>query len=463
MKKTYNYIIAAAIILTGMLQLVSCKDSNNDWTTDPSVIQQRPPTSLTVELADSASLDINVTIGTLATATSYELQVSESPLSSVEANDAATVTSEIWKFDGITEDDFENGKYVLKRENEKFTITQNTTYYFRVRAVGEDGTKSNWYTNGLLYYGSDGDEKIAQTLLENSYTNNSNLNSNSSLTTPSVMWIGDMDIESDALTINWHETDYATAKYLRNETTGEERDISNAPKNPEYTKTKAWYYQWTGLEVDKEYTFSILDENNNVIGTFTGRTEFAPDLTISYFLPGKTDSPLASTDPDFELKSLDNNGNESDLFKGTFIVAKKMATKTGGQKSSDRTYISPFTKQVFQPLSPTDKWYTSDGTKYNMIQTKSKDSSLELTIPAEGRLYIYASGQGKVITITQGSEEEGNFTSTKRDLPKEKNFASGGANFTKVYVKPGSAKVTWSAGIDFCGIHFVPWTAVTSE
>ena len=460
MKKIFKYIMSATLVVAGMMQFASCNDAN-DWTVDPSVTKQRPPTSLKVELADSASLDINITIGTLANAVSYELQVSESPLSSVEANDALTVTSDIWEFDGITVADFQGGKYVLKRDNEKFTITQNTTYYFRVRAVGEDGTKSNWYTNGLLYYGSDGDEKIAQILLENSYNNNSNLNSTSSLTTPSVMWIGDMDIESDALTINWHETDYVTAKYLRNEATGEERDISNAEKNTEYTKTTVWKYTWTGLEVNKEYTFSLLDENKNVIGTFTGKTEFAPDLTISYFLPGKTASPLANTDPDFILKSLDNSGNESDLFIGKFIVGKKMATKS--QKSSDRTYISPFTKQVFQPLSTTDKWYTSDATKYNMIQTKSKDSSIELIIPAEGRLYIYASGDGKEITVTQESEDEGNLTSTTRKLPKEKNFASGGAKFTKVYVKPGAAKVTWSAGIDFCGIHFVPWEAVTSD
>lgn len=463
MKKIFKYIMSAALVLTGMMQLASCNDAN-DWTVDPSVTKQRPPTSLKVELADSASLNINVTIGTLQTAASYDLQVSESPLSSVEANDASTVKSAVWTFEGITVKDFKEGKYVIKRskeDNGQFTVEQDKTYYFRARAVGSDGTKSNWFTNGLLYYGGVANEDLAQTLLENSYENNGNLNSTSSLTTPSLMWISDMDVESDALTINWHETDYATAKYLRNETLEQEVDISDAEENPEYTKTTVWKYTWTGLEADKEYVFSLLDGDKNVLATITGKTEFAPDLTISYFLPGKTAEPLSSTSPDFTLKSLDNNGNESDLFIGTFIRGGKMLTKS--QKSSDRTYISPFTKQVFQPLSTTDKWYTSDATKYNMIQTKSSSSSIELTIPAEGRLYIYASGSGKTITVTQGSEATEDLTETTRSLPKEVNFANGGARFTKVYVKPGTAKVTWSAGIDFCGIHFVPWEAVPAE
>ena len=217
MKKIFKYIMSAALVLTGMMQLASCNDAN-DWTVDPSVTKQRPPTSLKVELADSASLNINVTIGTLQTAASYDLQVSESPLSSVEANDASTVKSAVWTFEGITVKDFKEGKYVIKRskeDNGQFTVEQDKTYYFRARAVGSDGTKSNWFTNGLLYYGGVANEDLAQTLLENSYENNGNLNSTSSLTTPSLMWISDMDVESDALTINWHETDYATAKYLR--------------------------------------------------------------------------------------------------------------------------------------------------------------------------------------------------------------------------------------------------------
>ena len=469
MKKIFKYIMSATLVVAGMMQFASCNDAN-DWTVDPSVTKQRPPTSLKVELVDSASLEINVTIGTLANAVSYELQVSESPLSSVEANDAVTVTSEIWEFDGITVDDFQKGKYVLKRENEKFTITQNTTYYFRVRAVGEDGTKSNWYTNGLLYYGSDGDEKIAQILLKNSYNNNSNLNSTSSLTTPSVMWVGNMDIDPDALTINWHETDYATAKYLRNETTGEDRDISNVTPdtNP---KTAVWKYKWDGLEVDKEYTFSLLDENKNVIGTFTGKTEFAPVEAISYYLSGALPNRLTTNDPDFIVKGLDSNGNESDLFKGYFTVAKKMKTKwskDNSQKSSDRAFINPFSGKVFQPLSPMSSWYVSDSKYYHMIQTGGTASNIELTIPAKGRLYIYASdSNGRTISVTQKlkdeeSDEEKEVTTTGK-LQAAAKFSAGGANFIKTYVEKGTAKVTWSGNIDFCGIHFVPWEAVTSD
>ena len=90
MKKTYKYIMTVAVILTGMLQLVSCDDAN-DWTVDPSVTKQRPPTSLSVEV-DSATLDMTIQIGTIAKAASYELQISESPLSS---NDDLPVGGEI--------------------------------------------------------------------------------------------------------------------------------------------------------------------------------------------------------------------------------------------------------------------------------------------------------------------------------------------------------------------------------
>lgn len=464
MKKIFKYIMSAALVVTGMMQFASCNDAN-EWTVDPSVTKQRPPTSLKVELADSASLDINVTIGTLANAVSYELQVSESPLSSVEANDAATVTSDVWTFDGIKVSDFQGGKYVLKRDNGKFTIMQNTTYYFRVRAVGEDGTKSNWYTNGLLYYGSDGDEKIAQILLENSYNNNSNLNSTSSLTTPSVMWIGNMDINPNSLTINWHETDYSSAKYLRNESLegAPEVDISSAEKNPKYTKTTVWRYTWTGLEVDKEYTFSLLDENKNVLGTFTGKTEYEPDLSISYFFGVFPTIATGGTDIELDGISASDYTTTTTLFKGKLINNGKF--KTESKSYNDNAFASPFENgKLFLPLATEGYLTTKTTAKSNRISTGSKDTKIELEIPADGRLYIYAGGKTTKLYVTQGSEEDGNLVTSEHNVPAAiKKYDDGGTDFMKAYVTKGKATITWGESIYLCGIHFVPWEAVTSD
>ena len=157
MKKTFKYIMTVAVVLTGLLQLVSCKDSNNDWTTDPSVTKQRPPTSLSVEV-DSATLDLSVQIGTIANAASYDLQISESPLTS---NASLPVEGEVFTISNIKEADFVNGKITIARKNDQFEVKNNTTYYFRVRAIGKDNTVSNWYTNGMLYYGGIGNEKTA--------------------------------------------------------------------------------------------------------------------------------------------------------------------------------------------------------------------------------------------------------------------------------------------------------------
>ena len=124
MKKTYYFITTVAIILTGMLQLVSCKDSNNDWTTDSSVLKQRPPSSLTVE-ADSATLDLTVQIGTIANAAYYELQMSESQLTS---NADIPVEGTIYTFSNIKESQFVDGKITIARKNEQCEIKDNTTY-----------------------------------------------------------------------------------------------------------------------------------------------------------------------------------------------------------------------------------------------------------------------------------------------------------------------------------------------
>ena len=80
----YKYIMTVAIVLMGLLQFTSCNDAN-DWTVDTSVVKQRPPKSFKVELKDIRG-DENGgplwkgTIGLVAGAKSYEVQMSKSPL-----------------------------------------------------------------------------------------------------------------------------------------------------------------------------------------------------------------------------------------------------------------------------------------------------------------------------------------------------------------------------------------------
>ena len=464
MKKTYKYIVTVAVVLMGLLQFTSCNDAN-DWSVDSSVIKQRPPTDLKVEVKDSATLDLTVQIGTVESAESYELQASTSVLTS---NGDLPVEGDIYTFSGITTDDFEKGKYIIKRskeDNGQFTVEQNTKYYFRVRAIGKDGSKSNWYTNGQLYYGGVSDESLAEKLIENT-TKNISTNSDGKpvgpvVETPATMWIGVTDVESTSLTINWHEIEYATAKWLRNDETGESKPVTDGTQNPDYTKTKVWYYSWTGLETEKEYTFSLLDEEGNVIASVTQATEAEPNRLISYFLGNFPE--IAQKDPDFVLKGRDADGNETELFQGLIINGDKM--KTESKKSSDNGFVSPFesNKSPFCPLSP-GYVTTADANKYNRVSTGGAASSIELDIPASGRLYIYA-GNGGEITVSQGSADEGTLVESKLTVPAGsiKKFSEGGTKFLKAYVEKGKAKITWSKGIYLCGIHFTPWKPILKE
>ena len=374
MKKKYNYIIAAAILLTGMLQLVSCKDSNNDWTTDPSVTKQRPPSSLTVEV-DSATLDMSIQIGTIAKAAYYELQMSESALTS---NEDIPIEGAIYTFNNITEDQFVNGKITISRQNEQCEIKDNTTYYFRVRAIGQDGTISNWYTNGMLYYGGIGNENTAERMMANACY---------SIDTPALLWVNDNDIDPDALTISWHETDYATVATIRNETLGTEVSASSAIQNPDYTKVKVWYYKWDGLEANKAYTFSLLDAAGNVITTMTMSTEYAPNMALAHsILTWEKEDVIGVKGESKVVYDPDN------YFSITFneeSAANAGYTNTGSyycQTPDKNVYKSPYRVQV------------------------KNTNTLEVKVPESGRLYLYANGSPTTYEISKfiGKDDEDN-------------------------------------------------------
>ena len=374
MKKTYYFITTVAIILTGMLQLVSCKDSNNDWTTDSSVLKQRPPSSLTVE-ADSATLDLTVQIGTIANAAYYELQMSESQLTS---NADIPVEGTIYTFSNIKESQFVDGKITIARKNEQCEIKDNTTYYFRVRAIGNDNTVSNWYTNGMLYYGGISNEKTAERMLANACY---------SIDTPSVMWVNDNDVDPDALTISWHDTDYSTVATIRNETLGTEVSASSATQNPDYTKVKVWYYKWDGLEANKAYTFSLLDDAGNVITTMTMSTESAPNMSLAHSILAWEKNQVCGVKGDtLELSDPD------DYFAVNFLessAANAGYTNTGSyycQTPDKKVYKSPYRVQV------------------------KNTNTLEVKVPESGRLYLYANGSPTTYEISKfiGKDDEDN-------------------------------------------------------
>ncbi len=374
MKKTYHYIIAVAIVLTGMLQLVSCKDSNNDWTVDTSVLKQRPPSSLTVEV-DSASLDMTVQIGTIAKAASYELQISESPLTS---NANMEVEGDIYTFSNITESQFVNGAITIAHQNEQFEVKGNTTYYFRVRAIGTNGTVSNWYTNGMLYNGGFGDEVVAERMKANTYY---------TLTTPAILSVDENDIDPDALTLRWYVVSYANIATLRCETTGTEVPASAGTQDPNYTDVEVWYYKWTGLEANKSYTFSLLDDAGNVLATSTQSTEFAPNMELAHSILSWTKDDVIGAkgeskvlyDPDnyfcvtFNEESAANAGYKSD---GSYWC----------QTPEKKAYKSPYRVQV------------------------KNTNTLEFKVPENGRMYLYGNGSPTPyeLSMYMGLDDDGN-------------------------------------------------------
>ena len=373
MKKTYYFITTVAIILTGMLQLVSCKDSNNDWTTDSSVLKQRPPSSLTVE-ADSATLDLTVQIGTIANAAYYELQMSESQLTS---NADIPVEGTIYTFSNIKESQFVDGKITIARKNEQCEIKDNTTYYFRVRAIGNDNTVSNWYTNGMLYYGGISNEKTAERMLANACY---------SIDTPSLMWVNDNDVDPDALTISWHDTDYSTVATIRNETLGTEVSASSATQNPDYTKVKVWYYKWDGLEANKAYTFSLLDDAGNVITTMTMSTESAPNMSLAHsILAWEKDDVIG-------LKGESKVVHDPDNY--FTIIFNEESAANAGYTNTGKYYCQ----------TPDKKVYTSP----YRVQVKNTNT-LEFIVPESGRMYLYANGSPTTYELSKyiGKAEDG--------------------------------------------------------
>lgn len=354
MKKTY-LIITAAIILTSVLHLVSCNDSDNYGPDDPSGTKQLPPTSLDVEV-DSTTLNLSVLIGTIENAAYYELQMSEAMLTS---NDDIPVGGTVYTFGNITPDQFVNGKITIERQNEQCEIRNNTTYYFRVRAIGNDGTVSDWYTKDMQYYGVD---------------------------TPASLWVNGNDIDPDAITISWYKSGFYTVAKIRNETLGTEISAEGATKNTDYTNVEVWYYKWEGLDVNKPYTFSLLDNAGNVIATITQSTEYAPNMSLAHsILTWQKDDVTGARGESRTVHDPDNYFS---------IVFNEESAPNAGWTSSGKYYCQ----------TPDKKVYTSP----YRVQVRNTNT-LEFQVPESGRMYLYANGSPTTYEVMRftGKDENG--------------------------------------------------------
>ncbi len=452
MKKMYKYIMTVAIVLMGLLQFTSCNDAN-DWAVDPSLVKQRPPSSFKMDIDDIKIPSWKGTIGTVAGAKSYEVQMSQSPLSS---NGNLPVEGEIhtMKVD-YTGDE---GDLVIDREHSDFPRLQwGNTYYFRIRAIGEDGTVSNWFTNGKLYNGGVTDEALEKKLIEHTYEKSSDYNSYAMITVHPLLWSESADISENSITVRWHEITSGNITYLRNGEDGELIDISSTPSeesHPDFEKVKAYNYKFDGLESGTEYTFYLLDDNKNVLATTTSSTETAPDMNLALKID---DWGTIANGTDVTVRDA----------TGRFIVdiageGAKIKTET------DKTdlYFNP--KGILEcPMA--------NGMR---LTTGGKAGSMTLTLPAAtGRLYAYthvgSSGAGRkmlVKRLSDGNNVEFLPPNSKVSGKNEAGESKTGYVYQKIYITDEdidkennkvTVTITWDASIYICGFCFVPWEAIT--
>lgn len=428
----YKYIMTVAIVLMGLLQFTSCNDAN-DWTVDKSVLKQRPPTSFKVEYDKIKTLNKKITIGTAPGAKSYEIQMSEAALAQ---NGAVIGDKPIHT--AIVNYDAETGDLVLDEESSDLPhFEHGKDYYFRVRAIGEDGSLSNWYTNGSLYKGGVSNPDLENKLIENTYKYDGDKNSYSTITIPVEMWVDGSDVDASEITMHWYEMKNATIKYLRNESKPDDLvDISSVSPTGTYSEdddTNIYEYTWSGLEGKTEYTFSLLaDDKETVLGTVTATTEVTPDMskarsilewTKDQVISTKGAPPLTITDPDhgdFKILIYQNNAVNAGY------------TNTGSYKCQN----------------PLKERYTS---KYR-FQSKNRNE-LEFEVPSDGRLYLYANGNPTTYKVTQEGEPDQEIT-----IKKDNKDADSNIKFTKIWVKRGIVKLTptASASCYYYGFVFVP-------
>ena len=381
MKKIYNIATMFAVLILGVM--TACTPDENDWTVDESVKRQLAPASLEGEI-DDYSLDLKVTIGRVSRAESYELQVSEKQLVSGYDETEGIPTFTIVPDEGSTGDI----EYTVSRNDEKLEepITQNQTYYIRVRAIDANGGKSKWYTNGMNYT----DGLVADPVVALSLEENATLK----VTARAGM---DADYGDKFVNLTWYftpddvdKTYCAAPTYIINETL---KDAGEAESVYKHTLTSAELtaceYSWEGLEENNDYSFTLYDEEGMVIGDVQGTTEYTPDMSLAR-------SILTWTKADV-IGKIGEKKTLVDPDKGDFQVIL----------NEDNAANDGYNTTTYWCQTPDRKAYASSG----RFSSKNRNS-MTIKVPGDGRFYIYGNGKpttyqvAKFVGVDEETQEE---------------------------------------------------------
>lgn len=385
----------------GLLQFTSC-DKDNDWTVDSSVIKQYPPTSLKVDV-DLKTHMVKGTIGAISGVASYEIQMSKSPLPS---NANIPVEGEI--FTAKFEYNDETGDISLADKGFP-RVEENTTYYFRVRAIGKDGSVSNWYTNGSLYNGGVTDATLEKKLIEHTYAADGDKNSVCCITVPPIMW--ETDVDEDYVTVRWHEINFAKITTLRvntpeGEQVGQDVDVSSQePLEETYSEeddTKLYEKTIDGLDLATNYVVSLLDEEGNVITKVNTATENTPNMKLAMSIT------IDKLDKDkFMTKSVPYSVTSEEVDGRTFSVIFNNESAGGWTADRDDWVANPVKKAI----------------NFKARAQLKKNTTVTINVPCNGRLFIY--GYNKTTLTATHIDSEGEKvkdweitpSSTKQKIP----------------------------------------------
>ena len=417
MKKLYSIIALFAVLLMGMM--VSCSPDQNDWSTDPSAKRPYAPASVTAEI-DSFSLVMSINVAQLSTAKSYEVQVSREPLMSGfdETPGIITIVSE----SGVVE---------IARNDDRLGeggIKESDVLYARARAVSEDGTKSKWVTNGMLYNeGYVKSEDIAALLKKNATLK---------VTAPSGMWV--TGIEETSMKLNWYmlpteskkaDKSYCKApSYIINETWKEDGEHAESDYKHMLTQEEleAYQYEWTGLTVGQSYHFTLFDQDGTKIGDATEATEYSPNMDLAMYITvaqinEDSDEPVYEIDEQGNkvVKRDPNTGLPVPNARGNVMeepmTGKQMFTTKAFQYNieSENTFNDKKFKVIFNNETASgwadsrNDWVSNPVNKaenYVIRGQVKKNSTVKLSFPSAGRLYIYAYGKSENM-LTQDDQE----------------------------------------------------------
>ncbi len=398
-----NKIIKNIAAALPMLAFLAACTETNDWTVDSSI--NRQPSLSTFEVTpDSVELTMAVKFETQKSASGYEIQISTDSLKEGfdESTDYANLkTIKVEKTtSGSLDIDYGTG-------DNQYPWVENTTYYMRVRSLSDGKDKSKWFTSGIM-----GDVKSVKM-------------------TP-MFTVSGLDISADEVTLHWiKKYKSGTPEYIAMvdaEGTETREDLSTEEKE-KAEKTI------TGLEGGATYTFYICDAEGNKLGTTIVTTEKTPNMekVLSIFgMPGFIKQTAGS---------VQTFADATGTFLAEFI-------DDGGKFKMDTNKSDPY----FNPVKDVFKTGDMEGAEggYRM-NTNGKAGKINMTIPSNGRLYVYArSGSaGRNLIFTQNTVKL-----LEQAAPTAK---TGDAYaFTKVNVEAGTVVITWNASIYIQGFQFVP-------